>query len=451
MPLSAALDSSSVFQDRVRELRLDSCWAGIVARQWDSFGSFAWCLAKPPGMNTEKEFEDSVVAPLTGEANSTKTAALRRLHFEAFLMTSSDAKRQLDRTGDEPPSTLPLPERIARRKRSQIVLGEANPIAGDLEPAHGTVDLACQMYAANIPSRIAWEDCPTRAMERELGAKQARTKFRKQGDEERAKQHTMPFANVACQLSLIEAMQRRGVALEEANAMSYPVHEKINRRFLRAMKKSPNDPRYEPPSLERIEEADMKFWELMEERAVDSGIRVRSDGSRPMDGYAKEIIDCAEMALLLQPLPRAGKPPPVAKTIGRTVAEKEKAHDPAAGLGTSKGALRRRKQARQIADLKGQLKGRGAPQPRVVPTPVAGAAAAGKARGKGTPNLPTGLIGMASRTEAGDPCCFSFNLPAGCTGAAAGARCPRGMHVCMRPTGAGGKACGAPHSQANHV
>ena len=39
---------------------------------------------------------------------------------------------------------------------------------------------------------------------------------------------------------------------------------------------------------------------------------------------------------------------------------------------------------------------------------------------------------------SGDPICFNFNRQCGCTGAPAGGRCGRGMHICIK--------CGGDHS-----
>ena len=55
--------------------------------------------------------------------------------------------------------------------------------------------------------------------------------------------------------------------------------------------------------------------------------------------------------------------------------------------------------------------------------------------------------GKAVKTKNGDPICFGYNLPAGCTAAATGQKCPKGFHVCA----AGGcQDRPLPHSATTH-
>ena len=81
-----------------------------------------------------------------------------------------------------------------------------------------------------------------------------------------------------------------------------------------------------------------------------------------------------------------------------------------------------------------------------------GAKGSGKDRGGGgkgdtipsKTSLPQSLIGKSSRTSAGEPICFNYNLEHGCTGAKPGERCSKGWHVCMEC------GCGKPHTLKMH-
>ena len=57
--------------------------------------------------------------------------------------------------------------------------------------------------------------------------------------------------------------------------------------------------------------------------------------------------------------------------------------------------------------------------------------------------MPSDLVGMAHMTDNNEPICFAYNL-SGCDKAAAGEKCPRGLHVCAKP------GCFKAHSQRNH-
>jgi hypothetical protein len=77
-----------------------------------------------------------------------------------------------------------------------------------------------------------------------------------------------------------------------------------------------------------------------------------------------------------------------------------------------------------------------------------GAGRGGKSQGKGqgyrSIRMPAGLVGKSHQTAAGEPICFSYNLPGGCTQASPGSKCAKGWHVCAEP------GCSATHSLVNH-
>ena len=55
--------------------------------------------------------------------------------------------------------------------------------------------------------------------------------------------------------------------------------------------------------------------------------------------------------------------------------------------------------------------------------------------------------GYADKNKDGEPICYNWNLPKGCTAAAAGQKCPRGWHVCAA---AGCQQRKEPHSATAH-
>ena len=456
-----ALDSTAVFKARVAEIGLGAYWPKFEEKQWDSHGSFAFCVSRPPGQTEDAEFNNLVVEPIAGPG-SNMASRIRRLHYESFSFLGAEAKRRVERTGEEAPVVLPLEERLARRAKCQSDIGDSLPVEGELEPAQFTVDLACQLLVTNIPSRIDLEDCPTRQAERELGAKAAKQRFQRPGPdgvvrESSEKQTPTALLDTTLQLSL--AFQRRGTSLHEGRVVSFKEHERIRQRLMKAYTKVPSDSAYSSPSWPRIEEADCKIWELLEELSYDGGIRPRGDGTFPLDGLVKTVLSHVDVGLALQPLPKAGsggpskaKPTPVhAGAANHNAAANASAQKRAAasqkadaGVGMSKGAVKRRRLAQQVADLKRQVAQRQAPPPAAV---SGGGGAKGKGKG---PAVPAALFGKSPKTAQGQRLCYGYNLGQ-CTAAAPGQDCPRGKHGCMEPTGAGGTACGAAHTCAEHV
>jgi hypothetical protein len=66
-----------------------------------------------------------------------------------------------------------------------------------------------------------------------------------------------------------------------------------------------------------------------------------------------------------------------------------------------------------------------------------------QAKGKGKGTHKNNLDGKCKQTSSGEPLCFNYNLR-GCPNAAAGARCPRGWHLCAEP------GCQKPHPLTEH-
>eukprot|EP00971_Amphidinium_carterae_P259452 5148155-Amphidinium_carterae.2 len=69
-------------------------------------------------------------------------------------------------------------------------------------------------------------------------------------------------------------------------------------------------------------------------------------------------------------------------------------------------------------------------------------AAPGKRQRYASPT-PLPLLGLRSRTAAGDPICYNFNLN-GCSLRTEGNRCDKGVHICMKclDPSHGAQSCG---------
>jgi hypothetical protein len=110
---------------------------------------------------------------------------------------------------------------------------------------------------------------------------------------------------------------------------------------------------------------------------------------------------------------------------------------------------RLKRKNKEIADLQKRLKeskkGNGKPGAKGSGKPRGGGGKGGKDStiGRGT-SLPQNLVGKASRTEAGEPICYDYNLEHGCSNAKPGERCSKGWHVCMEP------GCGKAHTLKMH-
>ena len=111
-----ALDSEAVFRGRLKAAGLSSDGVEIVVGAgWRNLGSFAFSSSYSPGAPDDGPFLRDVVQRVFGaNATATQTAALRRVHFEAFTFSAADLKQRLEQTDQDPPRKLPAAERSSR-------------------------------------------------------------------------------------------------------------------------------------------------------------------------------------------------------------------------------------------------------------------------------------------------------------------------------------------------
>jgi hypothetical protein len=155
---------------------------------------------------------DNVLVPVLGAADHVIGSVLKRLFFESYSLGIASLKRQLERSDDEPPRKMPTLERSVRLKRIQDRFA-GMALDRDLEPSHKLADLAAQMCEDQALLYTPWDSCTKRSQEL-FGRK-----FAADG--------MQPVADMTSDLKVKQALQRRGVALEMAQLMTFEAHQKI--------------------------------------------------------------------------------------------------------------------------------------------------------------------------------------------------------------------------------
>ena len=136
-----AVDSQAVFLGRIRDLGLDP-WENSITGQFAStLGDFAHSVAFTPGAADERVLVTDLFIPVFGgDGLHVKRAALRRLFFEAYAMSSADlARRTLHHDEEEKPFKMPPQERTYRKERLQRSVSGVSFI-GQLEASNGIMD-----------------------------------------------------------------------------------------------------------------------------------------------------------------------------------------------------------------------------------------------------------------------------------------------------------------------
>lgn len=385
------LDSEAVFHARVLELGLD--WRTFERRGWKTHGLFAFSVNFVPGNSDDQAFVKGVVEPVLGGSESPLTAALRRLFYESYTLAAGELRSKLERGSDDPPRRLPPAERSSRFELlKQRLPGFDFDV--DIEPSIHLIELAANMIETGAIKYLSWDLCTTRYQELCATKKDRTWRPDSHGHLKEHDHLVMPQADIASDLKLLNALRRRGVALDVGMVLSFEQHEKVVKWLFRAMSREPPTG-YARVSFDQLALADKELWRMAAER-TRAGLALLPDGNKPLDVIIPEALSDSTLAMMLMPLP-----------AGRSSGGIAGAAPPRSSGGQAK------RQAPAAPNLQ-----RAAKNKRVQP--------------------PQSFKGLPTRTKDDKPICYSFNLPGGCPEGKAGGQCRRGVHLCPK--------CFGPHS-----
>ena len=425
-----ALDSPAAFVERVHEIGLGAHLEKFKTAGWKTMANLAF--SSPHGGN-EEVFVKNILVPGVGAADHVDAHLLRRLYYEAFMMASADLKRRADATSSDAPRVMPAAERRERFKRVEDRLAPGIRTRGELEVSYKLMERCGEFSDANAIKHLPLELCTKRGDEVKGIDKDPTwaTVPDPVSGILRLKMVRDDLRNVVdSQFALLFSFQRKAMALEMADIMSFENHELLRDRFVAALMKPPYSG-FQRFTLEQVLEADVQFWVLMAEETRD-GIRRSGAVERPCDAAFPRVMAHADFVIAMTPrqisVPVRGVP----------LAAFE-APNPGGGA-ISKNAIKKQKLANKIKSafenpIQTARKGKGG-----------GKGDGAKGVLKPLVKLPPGLIGMCPRSNAATRNrrnCFSYNLWK-CQAAAAGQDCAKGAHLCMKPL-ANGEACSQPH------
>ena len=408
--LSSFLGSEAPFTEYVRNVKLDQFLDRFHANHWKTLNDFAHATSFTPGMSDDTRFIQDIVQPIMGDSRE-HLSPLRRLFFEAFTLVTAEMRRVVERTGDEKPRKLSLPEREARRRAIEPKLGGLD-VMGAHGVSHDLVDLCTHIAENKILKYIKWESCTT--LEEELNGATSKPEWKADANGVIREQPGSSTATTRAKtdLQLFNLLARRGIASEMGGIMQFETHQKLTQRLLFDMNTEP-PPGYERPSYTQIRAADAKAWQLLGQACVD-GIRPTGPNRTNVDDAMAEVLADARFTMLWLPqrAPTSSSEGPPAKR-----------HKGKATKGQGRGAWQKAPQQSQT-NPKGAKAGKGKSKSK------------GKGKGKGgkhTPTMPAELIGGVPQTDANEAICFNYNTAAGCTWANPGEFCQKGKHVCCVP------------------
>ena len=427
-----ALDSPAAFTARVAALDLAAHTARFDAAGWKTMANIAF--SSPQG-GTEEAFFENILLLGLGAADHKDANLLRRLYFESYMLAAADLKRRADPT----PGTgreMSNPERKERFDRVEKRLGCIR-MRDELEPSHRLVDRCVDMVDANSVKHLSVELCTKRNLEIrgiEKDPEWATVPDPVTGAPRSKRVKEDHFSPVDSQFAFGFALQRRALALEMADILSFENHELLKARFTAALMKEPLSG-FQRLSVEQIVEADIVFWQTMAELTRD-GIRRQGSADRPCDAAMQAALKHEDFTMAMTP-----------RLMGVPTGAVPSLQNGPAAPNFSGGTLSKRAVKKQ--NLKQKALSAPPPQLRIGNNSSGGKGASKGDKGrKGAPmiKLPPGLHGMCSKSDTethGERLCFAFSLGQ-CNACQPGQDCAKGAHLCMK-AGPNGEACSQPH------
>ena len=210
----------------------------LVAAGLDTISKYAFSSAYVPGQTDERPFVDAITAALGRDATVGELAALRRLLHESYSMTAAELKQSVERQEDQGVKRLAQPERADRLAKQQARLTGLQ-IRGYLEPSDRLVDVAVSQYEDNRLSYIEPSACT--AKEQEVLSKSKEDKHISIVDGSlRIKNPVNKLeAELGTDLLLKYALTRRGLALDQANLVSFQMHDAWVERLMEVRHTAP--------------------------------------------------------------------------------------------------------------------------------------------------------------------------------------------------------------------
>ena len=255
--------------------------------------------------------------------------------------------------------------------------------------------------------QVKWIDpstCTARESELQGVKKETFMKVDAQGNLRAVEREVENRADMSNEYRIRLALQRRSLALDQANLLPYAESESYH-NFLFALLTKPVPDSHMSITVQQILQTDMFVWTKMSEHCR-RGISMRLDGTFPI---AKALAIALTDPIILSGL----QPLQIWTQPARQIQQ-------AAIPGTTV-------QVPIIKKTKTKGKGKGKAKDNK-----------GKGKGKATfegPPMPKDLIGYKRVDSSGRNLCFAFNIN-GCASGDAGAACTKGTHACCKCLGA---------------
>jgi len=336
--MTSLVDSEAQFNLRLEQVRVPQALRIALRNSGiTTISSLAYAHGQPGQPIVADDFT-AWVRQLEPNATIGAVSSLKRLLFESQTQLLAMLKEQV--TNPEPTTARKVPqaEREARlanlRNRLNGVL-----IEGHAEPSHALLDLATQLYDQNVLRCIPLEKCYSRLTELAATSKTQTKLLEVESSKIIVKDKDAEIeSNVQSSYQLLEALKRRGLALDFAGVMSYTRHDKYVQLLFSHLNREPPTG-YNRCSVSQLISADKAAWTTLIER----NIKPRPDhaGALAMDTELEASLKSYEVSFALLPL--VSKAQPKASSVASDSHATSKSHQAyGAAKGGKKGTFRQK-------------------------------------------------------------------------------------------------------------
>ena len=398
-----ALDSEATFKARCQEMHMtDGVYDALHAASIATFAQLAFCTPHSSSGIDDAALMSHLRGILEDRLTDAVKAVLRRLAFEAQALALQDLKNKLERTTDSAPKVLPLQEKLERIRDQQTRLSGITFTAHN-SPSHALIDKITQQGEDLCIAYVAPDKCASRYQECIQDKSQASLKFRSDGSLRITQESPELTCDVSSAHLLRMAFQRRALAYDAAQLLSFHVQDKWNQALFDRMS-CPTLPGFTAFSLDQLLAADRALWLKLSEQTRGTIKQLDASGAKLGDVAFAALANDPEVMFHCLPLPK-GVPRP-SPAHDRPRGKKRALDDSSKGRGKAKGGP-----STQPPKSSGKGKSKQEqPSTRITPPPGA-------------------------KVKFGDPSkpkyvCMKANLGKCRATVPFGARCSNGWHVC---------------------
>ena len=399
--MSLSLDSEAFFANRARSVGLtDAHIVSLKNAGVSTMAQLTFFCTFQPGAVDDTPLKDAVTDALALDpAPGAIMIGMRRLHYEAHAMFISDLKAKVTATDEDAPKRIPIAERASRHEEQKNRLNGLR-LEGELECSYTTLDLVMQQFERNELKYVTLNLCTSREQEQAGFKKDAVLTLDSEGQIRIKPSSISAKVDTSTDFRIFQAFNRRGLAYDQAQLITYSVRAKWVDSLFAAMQRKPPDG-FLPVSFQQVMTSDKELWKKLIEE-TRSGIVPDAVGNKPIDGAIAKWASSPEIMFFLMPMQ------------GR--AANIDYERPWKGDGKGYGKSRQGKGDSFRDSPKGRK----------------GGGKGGKSSGKqDRPRMPEGC---EPRTKKGERICIAFNTTNGCKHSKPGQKCHAGLHICAKPS-----------------